>query len=490
MAAMEPSLFVVGVAAFGAGGLTAGLLGWVWGASRARAAGELALREAEKRAAAAGARAETLSDHARESEARANALEAAARMADREKATANERANQLARSVAEQRALLDEAKDKLTDTFQALAAEALQSSHEGFLALASERLGAIKQESASELEARQKAVEGLVGPVRESLEKVDQQIRALEKERGQAYGELGAQVKAMSASQEKLRAETGNLVRALRAPHVRGRWGELQLRRVVELAGMVENCDFQEQATVTTEDGRLRPDMVVRLPSGRNIVIDAKTPLNAYLDAHEAQDDEERAVKLRQHAAQVRAHVAKLSAKNYWDQFDVTPEVVVMFLPGETFYSVALEQMPGLIEEGFAQNVLIATPTTLLGLLRAVAAGWREERMAENAQRISEEGRRLHERIATLAEKLSDLGRSLGQAVGAYNGAVATFDARVVPSARSLAALDARGKKELVEIEMIDQRPRRPGKVEARKPAPLTLALSPRPEVAASDGEG
>src|SRR4029077_19002201 len=186
------------------------------------------------------------------------------------------------------------------------------------------------------------------------------------------------------------------------------------------------------------------------------IVIDAKAPLSAYLDAHEATNDEEREAKLKQHATQVRGHVAKLAAKNYWEQFEVAPEVVVMFLPGETFYSVALEQMPDLIEEGFAQNVLIATPTTLLGLLRAVSAGWREERMAENAQRISEEGRRLHERVATLAEKLADLGRSLGQAVGAYNGTIATFDTRVVPSARTLARLDAQGKKESVELAMID----------------------------------
>src|SRR5262249_24685567 len=224
-----------------------------------------------------------------------------------------------------------------------------------------------------------------------------------------------------------LRAAPGRLVNALRAPGGGGRWGELQLRRVVEMAGMLENCDFHEQASVTTEDGRLRPDMVVRLPSGRNIVIDAKTPLGAYLEAHEATTEEERALKLRHHATQVRNHVAKLSAKNYCDQCAAAPEVVVMFLPGETFYSVALEQMPELIEDGFAQNVLIATPTTLLGLLRAVSAGWLEERIAENAQRISDEGRRLHERISGLAEKLADLGRSLGPAGGAYNGTLATF---------------------------------------------------------------
>ncbi len=488
---MELSLLAVGMVALGIGGL-ASMLGWVAGAARARAKAEIALRDAEKRASAAGARAETLADQARESEARANGLEAARRIADSEKSAANARASELARSLVEQRALLDDAKTQLSNTFQALAAEALQRSHEGFLALATERLGAVRQEGASDLEARQKAIEAVVGPVRESLAKVDQQIRSLESARGQAYGELTTQVKMMSATQEKLRAETGNLVNALRAPAVRGRWGELQLRRVVEMAGMLENCDFHEQASVTTEDGRLRPDMVVRLPSGRNIVIDAKAPLGAYLEAQEATTEEERGAKLRHHAQQVRAHVLKLSAKNYWEQFDVAPEIVVMFLPGETFYSVALEQMPGLIEEGFAQNVLIATPTTLLGLLRAVSAGWREERMAENAQRISEEGRRLHERVATLAEKLADLGRSLGQAVGAYNGTIATFDTRVVPSARMLASLDAKGKKEVVELTMIDQRPLAPRKLEARtKPAPLTLALTPSPagETAAAEGD-
>jgi DNA recombination protein RmuC len=490
MAAMELSLFAVGVVALGMGVL-ASLLGWVAGAARARAAAESTLRDAEKRASAAGARAETLADQARESEARANALEAARRLADSEKSVAQERAAQMARSLAEQRALLEDAKTQLASTFQALAAEALQSSNEGFLTLATERLGALRREGATELEARQKAIEAVVGPVRESLDKVDQQIRALESVRGQAYGELTTQVKSMSATQEKLRTETGNLVNALRAPAVRGRWGELQLRRVVEMAGMLESCDFDEQPSVTTEDGRLRPDMVVRLPNGRNIVIDAKAPLGAYLEAQEATTEDERAAKLKHHAQQVRAHVAKLSAKNYWEQFAVAPEVVVMFLPGETFYSVALEQMPGLIEEGFAQNVLIATPTTLLGLLRAVSAGWREERMAENAQRISEEGRRLHERVATLAEKLADLGRSLGQAVGAYNGTIATFETRVVPSARALASLDVHGKKEMVEPTMIDQRTRAPRKLEARaKAAPLTLALSPSTAVVTSAAEG
>jgi DNA recombination protein RmuC len=480
---MEPSVFLVGVVAFGAGGVVLGALGWSWGAGRARTVGEAALRDAEKRASAAGARAETLGDQARESEARANGLEAARRLADSERAAASARAEELTRSLAEQRGLIDTAKVQLADTFQALAADALQSSHQGFLALATERFGAVKQEGASELEARQKAIEAVVGPVRESLEKVDQQMRNLERERGQAYGQLTEQVRNMSLTNERLRAETGNLVTALRAPNVRGRWGELQLRRVVEMAGMLESCDFTQQTSVTTEDGRLRPDMVVRLPSGRNIVIDAKTPLLAYLEAAEAPTEEERTAKLKQHAAQVRTHVAKLGAKNYWEQFAVAPEVVVMFLPGEMFYSVALEHMPGLIEEGFAQNVLIATPTTLLGLLRAVSAGWREERIAENAQRISEEGRKLHERIAVLAEHFGELGKSLGNSVGAFNRAMNSFETRVIVSARKLEELDASGKKERPELGQIESRPVTPRRPETRavRSAPLSLALSPAP---------
>jgi DNA recombination protein RmuC len=481
---MQPSLFAAGWVTLGVGLVVAGLagvVGWLVGAARARGAVILELREAEKRASAEAARADTLAQQALVSDARANGLEAARRLADSEKAGANARASELARSLVEQRALLDDAKAQLTDTFQALAADTLQRSNEGFLALATERLGALHQESTSDLESRQKAIEAFVTPVRESLAKVDEQLRTIEVERGRAYGQLATEVKAMSATQEKLRAETGNLVSALRAPAVRGRWGELQLRRVVEMAGMLENCDFFEQTSVTTEDGRLRPDMVVRLPNGRNIVIDAKTPLGAYLEAQETSSPEERAQKLRHHAVQVRNHVTKLSAKNYWEQFDVTPEVVVMFLPGEAFYSVALEQMPGLIEEGFAQNVLVATPTTLLGLLRAVSAGWREERIAENAQRISDAGRTLHERVATMTEHFAAMGRALGQAVGTYNTAMSSFDTRLVPAARTLASLEARSKKDLVEIPQIDKRPVTPRRPEARalRGAPLTLALSP-----------
>ena len=357
---------------------------------------------------------------------------------------------------------MDGAKGHLADTFAALAAESLRASQEDFLALANQRLGAAREQTALDVEARQQAqrqaLEGMVGPVRASLEKFDEQIRAMELARGTAYGELRQQMQGISVTQEKLRDATGSLVAALKAPAVRGRWGEMQLRRVVELAGMLEHCDFDEQTTLAGVDGRLRPDMIIHLPGGRRIVVDAKAPLGAYLEAREAADDETRAAKYRQHAVQVRAHMTKLGAKSYWEALDASPDMVVMFLPGEPLYSVALEQMPELMEEGQAQRVMVATPMTLIALLRTASFGWREERLAENAQRISDEGRRLHERIAIVMEHFSDLGSSLNQAVKHFNKSLRSFEQRVVVSARRLDELDARGKKEIAPLEEIDAR--------------------------------
>jgi DNA recombination protein RmuC len=487
---MELSLPAVVVVTLVGGG-TLAALAWMLAAARAQTRAEKLLREAETRASAATARAETLSDHARHAEARANSLEAALRQVESQHATEAARAEALARSLDEQRALLVEAKTQLGDTFQALAGEALRASQEGFLALASERLGAARRETSAELEARQKAIEGVVAPVRASLEKVDEQVRAMERERGTAYGALRQQMQSIADTQEKLRDATGSLVSALKAPAVRGRWGEIQLRRVVELAGMLEHCDFEEQVTIAREDeGRLRPDMVVKLPGGRNIVVDAKAPLGAYLEALESKDEAARAAKLQQHAAQVQAHVRKLSSKSYWEGFAGSAELVVMFLPGDSFYSHALEQMPGLMEEGVAQKVLLATPTTLLGLLLATSYGWREERLAENAQRISDEGRLLHQRIATVLEYFAALGNSLNQSVKHFNQALSSFDGRVAVSARRLEELDARGKKDLPEVEEIGVRaksvlpPERPERPRAIPQTSLALALSP----ASNDG--
>ncbi len=451
---MESSWLVIAAVAFLIGGAGAGGMAWLLATARGRALAEAAVRDAATRTSAAEARSETLAAQAHQAEARANGLEAALRQADSQRAAEQARADTLAQALEEQRARNQTAAEQ----------QAREKSHE-------------------------KLIEGMVAPVRASLEKVDEQIRAMEKERGTAYGALRQQMQAISETQERLRDAATNLVGALKAPTVRGRWGEMQLRRVIEMAGMVEHCDFVEQATVDSAsgEGRVRPDLIVKLAGGRNIVVDAKVPLSAYLEAREAPNEETRQAKLRQHATQLQAHITKLAAKNYWEDLGSAPEVVVLFLPGETLYTAALEQMPGLIEEGFAQRVLVATPTTLLGLLRAISCGWREERLAENAQRISEEGRRLHERVATVLDHFGDLGRALGQAVKHFNVAMVSFERRTVVSARKLEELGARGKKELIDRPQIDARPFSVTAPEDRRKvaqAPLALALSP----ASNDG--
>jgi DNA recombination protein RmuC len=276
-------------------------------------------------------------------------------------------------------------------------------------------------------------------PIVDALARMDAQLQRLERDRQQARGALDEQLRALVAGQDRLRTETGALVSALRQPQTRGRWGELQLRRVVELAGMTAHCDFVEQASVAGEDGLLRPDLVVQLPGGKQVIVDAKAPLNAFLDAYEARDETARTAALAAHARLLREHVRRLSAKAYWDQFETAPDFVFLFLPGEHFYSAALEADPSLLEEGARQSVLIATPTTLIALLRAVAYGWQQERVAEDARAVAQLGRELHRRLETFAEHLQRVGTRLRSAVGAYNDAVGSFEHRVLPSARRLA---------------------------------------------------
>ncbi len=381
--------------------------------------------------------------------------------AQQARASAEVRTEEALKHVADQKQLVDQSRQQLLESFQALSNDALTKNNQAFLNLARVSFETLQAKAEGELSQRQQAIDGLVKPLHDSLQRYDEQMRLLEQSRQSAYGGLDQHLKSLAESHQRLQQETGNLVKALRAPTVRGQWGEITLKRVAELAGMVDHCDFFEQESVTGEDRRFRPDMVVRLPGGRQIIVDAKTVLAAYLDAHEAPDDQRRIEALRRHAAQVRSRMDELSLKAYWTQFERAPEFVVLFLPGEQFLGAALDHDPRLIEEGFTRGVVLATPTTLIALLRAVGYGWRQEQMNAHAEEAGRLGKDLYERMAVLAEHVNDVGQALGKSVSAYNRAVGSLETRILPAARRFKELGVASEKEIPQLEPAELVPRR-----------------------------
>ncbi len=354
----------------------------------------------------------------------------------------------------------DAATNRLTAAFSELANQSLKSNSENFLRLAEQNLGTQQERAKRELSERETAVENLVKPIREALAASQKQIAELEKSRSEAYGSIRQQLETMQLSQRTLAEETQNLVKALRRPEVRGRWGEITLRRLVELAGMVEHCDFQEQVHNVEDQRIIRPDMIVRMPDERELIVDVKTPLDAYLAAVEARDDGERAAQLQRHARKLREHVRTLASKGYWDQFSKSPEFVILFIPGDQFLSAALNEDPELIEYALSQQIILATPTSFVALLKAVAYGWRQLALAENAEEIRKLAEDLYGRLGTFVGHLNKVGRQLASSVDNYNRAVGSLERKVLPGARKFVELGIRPKKELESVEPLESLPR------------------------------
>ena len=361
---------------------------------------------------------------------------------------------------SEREAAFEQANAKLTRAFSDLANQSLKSNSENFLRLAEQNLGTQQEKAKRELSEREKAVEALVKPIRDALDASQRQISELEKARSEAYGGIHSQLQEMQRNQKSLTEETQNLVKALRRPEVRGRWGEITLRRLVELAGMVEHCDFMEQVHTVTESSIIRPDMIVRMPDKRSLVVDVKTPLDAYLEAVEAVDDAQRKLGLERHARNVRGHIRMLASKAYWEQFEESPEFVILFIPGDQFLSAALSEEPDLIEYALSKQIILATPTSLVALLKAVAYGWRQLALADNAREIRVLAEDLYGRLATFVTHMNRVGRQLASSVENYNKAVGSLERSVLPGARKFVELGVHAKKDIEKLDPLEQVPR------------------------------
>lgn len=438
------------------GGLISALVVGFWIASRVRANAQAQLLVTGERAQRAESLAEELRRQVLQNSLDLDRIRQDLSEASQARAVAETRAGETALHLSEQKTLLTQARQELAETFQALSGEALKQNNEAFLDLAKNSFATLQAEAKGDLAQRQQAIDSLVKPLQDSLHRYDDQLRQLEQSRQAAYGGLDQHLKLLAESQQRLQSETGNLVKALRSPAIRGQWGEITLKRVAELAGMVTHCDFFEQESITVDGGRLRPDMIVQLPGGRQIIVDAKTVLAGYLDAHEALTEELRIEGMRRHAAQVRSRMDELSMKAYWNQFAQAPEFVVLFLPGEQFLGAALEHDARLIEDGFLRSVVLATPTTLMALLRAVAYGWRQERLTEHAEEAGRLGKDLYERMAVLTEHLNDVGQALGKSVLAYNKAIGSLETRILPAARRFKDLGVSSEKEIPMLDPVE----------------------------------
>lgn len=398
------------------------------------------------------------------------------RLMEAAKVSAETKLEDTQQHLAEQRALLEDAKVTLSNTFRSLASEALAGNNRGFLTLAEEKFKALKEEAAVAFDQRHTSIESLLHPLTESLRMYQKESKELEDKRLRELSAVGEQLRQLASAQSILQTETSKLVNALRSPQVRGRWGEIALRRTAELAGMSANCDFFEQESISTDTGRLRPDMIVKLPAGRDVVVDSKVPLSAFLESLEAHTDEDREAALSRHVGQVKRHISQLASKEYWDQFPAAPEFVVLFIPNDSFLAAAAERDPSLVESALTKKVVIATPTTFIALLRAIAYGWRQEQVAESAQRISALGQELADRMSTMAEHFSKVGQALGRAVESYNATVTSLENRIFPTARKFKSLGINTKKDIIDLTSVEHLPRSLRNVD---PSPENLPPSP-----------